>query len=78
MLQNLIIKRKDNAIRAVKCNEMDMQECEYTHAVIEEAHQGSYSHVTKEIWFEWKKSKEKFVKCNEPKWAKRTCNWGIG
>jgi hypothetical protein len=69
---------KEIAIKSVKLNEMDMQECEYTHAVIEETHHGAYGQITKEIWFEWKKSKKKFFRCAQPRWAKHTCNWGIG
>lgn len=67
-----------NAIESVEYNNMDLQECEYTHAVIEETYEGIYCHTTKEIWFKWEKSKEKFVRCPQPKWAEHTCNWGIG
>jgi hypothetical protein len=64
-----------DAIRAVS---PFLQEYKYTHLVIEEAQQGLYPNITKDVWFKWKSSKKKWIKCSVPKWAKRICNWGIG
>jgi hypothetical protein len=48
---------ENTAIQAIKRNELDLQEHDYTYAVIERTLQGVYPYITKEIWFKWAKSK---------------------
>ncbi len=73
----------DDAKRAVLANELDMFECDYTHAVIERVPEGVSPICETIAWFAAtypKGSDEPEVGQLDgtPAWARETCNWGIG
>ena len=56
----------------------------YPFAVIEAFEYGLYPqirngrHATKELWYQWNKEKNGYVKTEQPEWAKGIVAWGIG
>lgn len=70
-------KDLNEAIEAVKHNCGDIQECLYTHIVIEEIGEGIHPNVSAEYWFEWKDNHWERIS-SKPEIFNGLCNWALG
>jgi hypothetical protein len=67
-----------DAIKAVEENRGDIQECLYTHVVIEGLKEGIHPDIVEEVWFEWNKEQKKWVRLEEEPKISDFCNWAMG
>lgn len=69
------------AEEVIENNSGDIQECSYTHAVIEKVVWGIPNVCVdekNETWYKWHTNKGKWEKCSKPQWAKCVVGWGLG
>ena len=57
----------EKAVKAVEINQCDMEECYYDWIVIEEFSEGIHPRATKEIWYVWNKTEQKWKPCERNK-----------
>jgi len=67
-----------DAVRAVLNNACDIHECLYTHAVVEKIGPGIHPMSESEVWFEWRRDKERWDYSEKPEWSERVINWALG
>lgn len=66
----------EEAVTAVKVNDLDMQEVSYRYAVIEKVQPYTYGSGKPLIWFKW--NKKRWHKIKSPKEFKNIVNISIG
>lgn len=69
----------DKAEEAVINNYMDLHECSYQWAIVEE-HVMSYFALPTGLfqWYHWNEDEKKYERCSVPEWARGICAWGVG
>lgn len=68
---------RSEARRAVMLNTGSMEECLYTHLVIEAIAPGVHGEATEEEWFKWTSDRE-WYPCDRPAWAEGVVNHSMG
>ena len=67
-----------DALWAVHLDFGGMQECLYTHLVIEEVEEGIFPQTTGELWFRWDCENNGWAECEKPESERNIVNFGIG
>lgn len=63
---------------AVTENLLDINECCYRYALIEECEVGVYHPAYRRWWFEYDKEKDEYFEIDEPEFVKGFCGFTIG
>ena len=66
------------ALEAVKKNTGNMCECLYNYLIMEQIGEGVHALGEEVEWFKWNDTKNGWVPCARPEWAKGIINWALG
>ena len=69
------------ALRAIRHNFGDMDDCLYDYLVMEEYKPGVVAIAEREVWFEWASIGElsgTWIECGKPKFSEGLVNWAMG
>lgn len=64
------------ALRAIAKNYGGMDDCLFTHLVLEEYKPGVIAIAQREVWFEWRN--QQWSLCEKPKFSEGLVSWAMG